>query len=105
LSLIQIFKDVKKKQDFGDGLAPDSDAYMKGKLSYISMDLFIKVSTEHILKHIVSGNIIQPIDGQREHFSSLLLIQSAAQNGFNIIFLPNLCTHTIQLSDEGFLLL
>jgi len=54
LLLIQISKDVDKKHEFGDGLAPHSDAYMNGKLSYISMDLFIKDSTEYFFKRIVS---------------------------------------------------
>jgi hypothetical protein len=29
---MQILKNVDKKHKFGDGLAPDSDAYMNGKL-------------------------------------------------------------------------
>jgi hypothetical protein len=105
LPLIQIFKDVNKEQKFGDGLAPDSDAYTNGKLSFISTDLFIKGSTEHFLKHIASGNIILPVDGHRAHFSFALLIQCAVENGVTIILLQNRCTHVIQPLDEGFLAL
>jgi hypothetical protein len=105
LPLIRILKDVNKKMEFGDGLAPYSDAYLNWKLSYISMDLFMKSSTEHFLKHIASGNINLPVDGHRAHFSSPLLIQSAAENVITIIRLLNCCNHTIQPLDEGFLTL
>jgi len=94
-----LFKYFNKNQEFGDGLAPDSEAYMNGKLSYISMDLLIKGSTEHFLKHIDSGNIILPVDGHRIHFSFPLLFQSAVYNGITIILLPNSCTHSIQPLD------
>ena len=38
-----IFRYVNSKQEFGDDLLPWSDAYMNGKSSFISTDLFIKV--------------------------------------------------------------
>ena len=78
---------------------------MKGKLSYISKDLFIKGSTEHFLKHIASGHINLPVDGHRAHFNSPLPIQSAVENGITIFRLPNCCTHTIRPWNEGFLAL
>ena len=82
---------------------PDSDAYMNGKLSYISTDLFVKGSTEHFLRHIASENIILPADGHRAHFSSPVLIQSAAENGITILRLQNRSTRTLHPLDEVFL--
>jgi hypothetical protein len=63
LPLVVIIKDVNKKHDFGDGLSPGSDMYMKHKSSYISSDLFIKWFAEHFLKHGASGKFILPVDG------------------------------------------
>jgi len=40
--LVLIFKDIYKKQEFGDGLPPGSDVYMNQNLLYFSTDLFIK---------------------------------------------------------------
>jgi len=82
---------------------PDSDVYMKRELSYISMDLFVKGSTEHFLRHIASENIILRTDGHRAHFGSPILIQSAAENDITILRLQNPSTHTLHTLDEGFL--
>jgi hypothetical protein len=92
---LAIFKDVKKKPDFGDGFAPESDVYMKQKSSDISSDLFIKRFSEHFFKHRASGKVILLVDG-----SSILLLQTAIENNVTIICLPNHRIHTLQPLDR-----
>jgi len=84
LPLVLICKDVNKKLDFGDGLSPGSDVYMKGKSSCISSDFFFKWFTEHFFKHRASGKVIVLVDG-----SSLILLQTAIENNVTIVCLPN----------------
>jgi hypothetical protein len=47
-----------------------SDVYMNRKQSYISTDLFIKLFTQHFLKHKTSRKVIILLDGHRAHCSS-----------------------------------
>jgi hypothetical protein len=53
--LVLIFKDIYKKEDFGDGLPPRSDVYMNHNLMYFSTHLFIKRFTEYFLKPKIQG--------------------------------------------------
>ena len=53
--MVQIFKDIYKKEEFGDGLSPGSDVYMNQNLLCFSTDLFVRRFTEYFLKPEIQG--------------------------------------------------
>jgi hypothetical protein len=66
LTPVLIYEVVKKTREFGDGLPPGLDVYLKNRKSpCIGTALFIKWFTEHYLKNKTSWNVLLLLDGHR----------------------------------------
>jgi len=72
MSSVLIFKELNKKQMFGDGLPPGSDVYMNRNSLCSNTGLLEKRSIEH-LRHKDSGNIATELIADPIYWFRLLL--------------------------------
>lgn len=99
---VVIFKGVREKQEFQDGLPPGSKVFMNKKSSYITSDLFLRWLQEHFVPKMPPGPNILILDGHSSHRNSLDMLEFAEQNQIILICLPSHTTQAIQPLDRSY---
>lgn len=99
---VVIFKGVREKKEFSDGLPPGSKVFMNQKSSYITSDLFFKWLKEHFVPKKPPGRVILILDGHASHRNSLQMLGFAEENEITLICLPSHTTQALQPLDRSF---
>lgn len=99
---VVIFKGVREKQEFRDGLPPGSKVFMNKKSSYISSELFLKWLQEHFVPKKPPGPTILILDGHASHRNSFDMLDFAEKNEVILICLPSHTTQALQPLDRAF---
>ena len=93
-----IFKGVRNKPEFQDGLPPGSKVFMTDS-GYAQMGTF-KEFIKHLVEHKPSGNTLLIMDGHRSHVD-VEAVELAERNDISILLLPAHTSHEIQPLDKA----
>lgn len=97
-----IFKGVRGKKEFGDGLPAGAKVYMNQKSSFITSELFFRWLKEHFIPRKPPGKTILILDGHTSHRNCFEMLQYAEENDVIIICLPSHTTQALQPLDRSF---
>lgn len=97
-----IFKGIREKKDFSDGLPPGSTVFMNEKSSYISTDIFFKWLKDHFVPRKPQGKTLLILDGHASHVNCYDLLEFAHQHDIIILCLPSHTTQALQPLDRSF---
>lgn len=99
---VLIFKGVREKKEFGDGLPPGSKVFMNQKSSYINSELFFRWLKEHFVPKKPPGRTVLILDGHTSHKNSLQMLDYAEENEITLVCLPSHTTQALQPLDRAF---
>lgn len=99
---VVIYKGVREKKEFGDGLPSGSKVFMNQKSSYITSVLFLRWLKEHFVPKKPPGRTVLILDGHSSHRNSLDMIDYAEENEITLICLPSHTTQALQPLDRSF---
>jgi hypothetical protein len=97
-----IFKGVREKKEFSDGLPPGSIVFMNEKSSYISPDIFFKWLKDHFVPRKPPGKTLLILDGHASHVNCYDLLEYAESHDIIILCLPSHTTQALQPLDRSF---
>lgn len=95
-----IFKGMRRKDAFGDGLPPGAVFEMTDS-GYIVVDVFLKW-LEHFQKNRAPGKCLLILDGHASHCKSIHVLDFCLKNDIILMCLPAHCTHRLQPLDRSF---
>lgn len=97
-----IFKGVREKKEFGDGLPAGAKVYMNQKSSFITSELFFKWLKEQFIPRKPPGKTILILDGHTSHRNCFEMLEYAEEHDVILICLPSHTTQALQPLDRSF---
>ncbi|XP_054706771.1 uncharacterized protein LOC129216581 [Uloborus diversus] len=97
-----IFKGVREKKEFSDGLPPGSMVFMNERSSYISIDIFFRWLKDVFVPRKPQGKTLLILDGHASHLNCYDLLEFADNNDIIVVCLPSHTTQALQPLDRSF---
>ena len=97
-----VFKGIRKKPEFEDGMPPGSFVEMNERSAYVNTEIFKNWLENHFVPRKEPGKVLLILDGHSSHCSDLTVLDFAEKNGVNLLCLPSQMTQYQQPLDRSF---